>query len=200
MSTPAVRVLATYLLCCQGQLAAHSSLLALPREALQSGPPPGSWFRGRPWRADCLALLAPRGWRITLFTHCVRSVQTDAPSQSLKRAVTRAPRAAALLSPSQIAQRRPELQGACIAIDVPLDGGTRQTRRWLGPTTGDLCAAESAAERLRRAPKLASSALQALTRRHCLTTVSAANGGSLAPLSRAVSTEGSRLAEPTRVP
>ncbi len=37
-------------------------------------------------------------------------------------------------------------------------------------------------------------ALQALTRRHCLTTVSTANGGRLAPLSRAVSSEGSRLA------
>ncbi len=136
---------------------AQSSLLVLPREALQSGPPPGSWFRGRPCRADCLALLAPRGWRITHFTHCVRSVQTDAPSQRLKRAGTRAPRAAALLSPSQIAQRRPELQGACIAIDVPLNGGIRHIRRWFGPTAGDLCAAESAAERLRRAYSRASS-------------------------------------------
>ena len=72
-------------------LSARSSLHVRPREALQSGPPPGSWFRGRPCRADCLALLAPRGWRITLFTHCVRFVQTDAPSQSLKRAGTRAP-------------------------------------------------------------------------------------------------------------
>ncbi len=143
--------------CSEQHLSAHSSLLVLPREALQSGPPPGSWFRGRPCRADCLALLTPRGWRITLFTHCVRFVQTDAPSQSLKRAGTRAPRAAALLSPSQIAQRRPELQGACIAIDVPLDGGARHIRRWLGPTTGDLCAAESAAERLRRAYPRASS-------------------------------------------
>ncbi len=132
-------------------------LHVLPREALQSGPPPGSWFRGRPWRADCLALLTPRGWRITLFTHCVRFVQTDAPSQCLKRASTRAPRATALLSPSQIARRRPELQGACIAVDVPLDGGTRHIRRWLGPPTGDLCAAESAAERLRRAYPRASS-------------------------------------------
>ncbi len=179
---------------------AHSKALVLPREALQSGPPPGSWFRGRPYRADCLALLAPRGWRLSPYrhcTHCVRSVQTDAPSQSLKRAGTRAPRAAALLSPSQIAQRRPELQGACIACDLPLDGGTRHIRRWLGPTTGDLCAAEGAAERVRRALQRP---LQALTRRHCLTTVSAASGGSLAPLSRAVSSEGSRLAEPTRAP
>ncbi len=137
---------------------APSSLLVLPREALQSGPPPGSWFRGRPCRADCLALLAPRGWRITHCTHCVRFVQTDAPSQSLKRAGTRAPQGAALLSPSQIARQRPELQGAYIAIDLPLDGGTRQLRRWLGPTTGDLCAAESAAKRLRRVYPRASSA------------------------------------------
>ena len=120
-------------------------------------PPPGSWFRGRPWRADFPALLAPRGWRITHSAPCVRFVQTEAPSQSLKRAGTRAPRGAALLGPAQIARQRHGLQGACIAVDVPLVGGERQLRRWLGPPTGDLCAAEGAAERLRRVYSRASS-------------------------------------------
>ena len=50
--------------------------LVLPREALHPVPPPGSWCRGRPWRADCLALLATRGRRRTHFTHCARFVQT----------------------------------------------------------------------------------------------------------------------------
>jgi len=121
-------------------------------------PPPGSWFRGRPCRADFPALLAPRGWRITHFAPCVRFVQTEAPSQSLKRTGTCAPRGAVLLGPAQIARQRHGLQGVCIAIDLPRDGGERAIRRWLGPPTGDLCAAESAAERLRRVYSRASSA------------------------------------------
>ncbi|PND38336.1 hypothetical protein C1O66_12915 [Paucibacter aquatile] len=38
-----------------------------------------------------------------------------------------------------------------------INGGTRHLRRWLGPPTGDLCAAERAAERLMRAYSRASS-------------------------------------------
>ncbi|PND36091.1 hypothetical protein C1O66_20380 [Paucibacter aquatile] len=63
-----------------------------------------------------------------------------------------------LLGPAQIARQRHELQGASIAIDLPRDGGERAIRRWLGPPTGDLCAAEGAAERLRRVYSRASSA------------------------------------------
>ncbi len=97
----------------------HEAAFGFAREALQPAPPPGSWFRGRPWRADFPALLAPRGWRITHFAPCVRFVQTEAPSQNLKRTSTCAPRGAALLGPAQFARQRHGLQGACIAVDVP---------------------------------------------------------------------------------
>jgi hypothetical protein len=56
--------------------------------------------RRSPLRSDCPAMLVPAARRTTHFAHCVRCVQTGAPSQSTKRAA-RAATSPALLGASQ---------------------------------------------------------------------------------------------------
>ncbi len=52
---------------------------------------PGSWLGGRPWRADCLALLATWGRHRTHCTRCARSVQTCGAKSEVEARCARAP-------------------------------------------------------------------------------------------------------------
>ena len=59
--------------------------------ARQPGASPGSWLGGRPWRADCLALLATWGRHRTHCTRCARSVQTCGAKSEVEARCARAP-------------------------------------------------------------------------------------------------------------
>ncbi len=127
-------------------------------------------------RADCPAILGLVARRRTRFAHFVRCAQTTATSQSTMRAARAATSPAILGAPEALR----DLSGRAFAVNrgVLLAWATRAASvawRQALPGRGDLCGGEE-----RRPSVGARSALRELTRRSCLSAVSAANEASSA--------------------
>jgi hypothetical protein len=111
--------------------------------------------------------------RKTHFAHCVRSVQTVATSQMTTRAAREAT-SPVLLGAPQARSSLPERAFAGVSW-VFATRNTSAAARRVVPGGGDLCGGEE-----RRPSGGARSALRRLTRRNCLSGVSAANAVSFA--------------------
>ena len=134
--------------------------------------------RRSPLRCDCPAMLGLMARRRTHYAHCVRCVQTAAPSQMTKRAA-RAATSPALLGASEALRSLPGR-----AFAGPWRGFVGTRNRWCSRQAvlraGAVCGGEK-----RRPGVGARSALRHLTRRPCLSAVSAANVASWATRHRA---------------
>ena len=153
----------------------------------------GASVRRPPLRVGSLAMLGRLARRATPFVRYAHSGQTVATSQWLKHA-SHAARRPALLSASQAHPGRPTPAFADTAgflgrniqessehssTQYAVSSGPGGSSRGAVPGRGDFCGGEK-----RRAGAGARSALQQLTRRDCLTGVSAANEGSFATRSQ----------------
>ena len=106
-------------------------------------------LRRSPLRSDSTAVLAPGSRRLTLFAHCVRSVQTESASQFLKRAARADPRAP-LLAASEAPPDLPERTFAAPALVFAkrtTHGCTRGGRYPAGAISGATSSAGLAAPR-----------------------------------------------------
>jgi hypothetical protein len=124
-------------------------------------------------RTDCPAILGLVARRRTRFAHFVRCAQTAATSQSTKRAARAATSPAILGAPEAL--RDPSGRAFAVARGVLLTRTTSVASRQALPGRGDLCGGEE-----RRPSVGARSAHRRLTRRSCLSVVSAANAASSA--------------------
>ncbi len=141
-------------------------------------------------RADSTAMLGPRSRRRTHCVRCALSVRTTAPSQSTKRA-SRADPGPALLVATEIAPtgHRPPRGPSCAF-------SRKKHQRVRKGAFGQIAARLWGAEK-HRARGPARSANRQLTRRSCLSAVSAANEASSATGPRARASQGSRRKAPT---
>ncbi len=135
--------------------------MALPREARQLGAPPGSWLGGRPWRADCLALLATWGWRRTHCTRCARYVQTCGAKLDVEARFARGPKSLRCSAPRKSPGDAPSYRA--LASPTPLSFSVPNARAGVGSARRRAICARPRAQ---RSGSGARSAHQHLTRRH----------------------------------
>ncbi len=153
---------------------ARSCPWVLPREALQPGPSPGSWFGGRR-RTHC-----------TRFAPCV---QTGGAKSEVDARGARAPSCCA----AQPLTNRPATARAAVHLHRERRASSpcqTHASKLARPADGRFVRGRGRSEAGQARAARINNGLGGT----CLTAVSAANEGSLPPLTCAVSTEGSRLA------